>query len=118
MCLIMCNIFLSRMPHCSIILAQAAQHMRRDRLRGGTMAVAGTKKWHKFPPFVEYANGCERFQAKTPANLRWAQNLSLVTLKRSGGPVPPAEQAWHELGAHLPRFQQFLDAIIGSRDKP
>jgi Family of unknown function (DUF6076) len=86
--------------------------------RGGTMAAAGTKKWAKFPRFVEYANARERFQEKTPANMQWAQDLSIPLLGRSSGSVRTPEDVWEVLRAHQPGFHQFLDAIIGSRDKP
>jgi hypothetical protein len=82
------------------------------------MPADGTKKRAKFPRFVEYANARERFQEKTPANMQWAQELSLPLLKRSGESLGPPEEAWQVLGTHQLTFQQFLDAIIGSRDKP
>jgi hypothetical protein len=71
------------------------------------MAAAGTKKWAKFPRFVEYANARERFQEKTPANMQWAQDLSLPLLGKSGGSLGPLEEAWHVLGAHQAAFQEF-----------
>jgi hypothetical protein len=75
-------------------------------------------KWAKFPRFVEYANAYERFQEKTPANMRWARDLSIPLLERSGGSVWSAEHVWETLYDHQPTVHQYLDAIIESRDNP
>jgi hypothetical protein len=76
-----------------------------------------SKQWAKFPSFLEYANAHERFQAKSPANMQWARALSIPLLKGASGSVPTAADVWETLHAHQPAFQQFLDAMIGSRDK-
>jgi hypothetical protein len=82
------------------------------------MAAVVRKKWAKSPRFVEYANARERFREKTPAHMEWARDLSIPLLGRSSASVRRSEDVWETLHAHQPAFHRFLDAIIGSRDKP
>jgi hypothetical protein len=100
------------------LLEVTKKNIMRDESGEGTMAAVVRKKWEKFPRFVEYANARERFQEKTPANTQWARALSIPLLQGSSGSVWTAEDVWETLQTHHPAFQQFLDAIIGSHDKP
>jgi hypothetical protein len=82
------------------------------------MVSSRTKKWVKFPGFVQYANDRTCLGRKTTAHLEWAWKLSLPALPRVGGSLWTRQDAWEQLRSHQQDFRAFLDALIDSRDKP
>lgn len=85
------------------------------------MATGDPRKRTKNPMFVQYANGWEHLQAKTPENLRWAWDVSMTAfgaLHGLGGNMWNQEEAWEWLREHHREFRAFLDGIIGSQDAP
>jgi hypothetical protein len=82
------------------------------------MVSSRTKKWVKFPGFLQYANDRTCLGRKTKAHLEWAWRLSVPTIPRAGGSLWSRHDAWEQLHRHQQAFRMFLDAIINSRDKP
>jgi hypothetical protein len=101
------------------------------------MAGQATRRWQKFPNFIEYANDCTTFQHKTEATLMRAWSLAVHELVHSKSPtlrIPTEnldfelhgasllwvfdtaewsyEFIWEVLAVNQSEFKILLDAII------
>jgi hypothetical protein len=101
------------------------------------MAGQATRRWPKFPNFIEYANDCTTFQGQTAATLKRAWSLAFHELDRSTTPtlgIPTRnlhsashtsillwvfdpgdwsyESVWKFLAVNQNEFRILLDAVI------